>query len=901
MSVRPTMDKENGGLGSGAGSGGAGVTAGGSGGAARPSVPQISVYGGLTTTGTDRQTVQVIQQALQPSAAQYLHRMYAAQQQHLMLQTAALQQQQQQQQQHLSNTQLQGLAAAQQSAQSSGNFPLDYSTSYLTLASLAAGRQGASPSSPATAQSPAAQSSSVNLSPSVSQPLIGRAQGVASAAGGGITQQAVLLGNATNAGALTQAQMYLRAQMLILTPGGPVAALQPDTAVVHSSTGSQSASTQVQTLGKGAQTSGLASVSLALKTGAPVSGKVLASPKGSVGIGESVVLNPAEQLKKGEQQGIGTVGASRGSATATVLPGSQWLLNAGERGVMHVGSASYLQNQAHHLASSASGKTSQPVSSQLSSTTGQHKQLAQSSSHTLAATMTVSQGSGPCMSGSQSVLIGSASTIPRSGLVGGAGLMLSEQNTSAAAKGAAAGLIALSAPGQVVQPFALAVTSSALANGSLSVAATAASSLHSGSGSPATGAHYKESHADVGVCERKFGMERSSNESKAGKKLHSTSSQSSTPLERHKSQPLTGKAKAVEGPGATCRGPGMTSGIGGVGESRQTEPHGGSTSTGPFLDGRPPQAIVKPQILTHVIEGFIIQEGSEPFPVERRPLEAVKGSCAEQATVNGQLAAQRHTTVAKTAQGTVTGNGGTKLDLERDNQASTENKIDEYLKCEFCGKMDLVQNFKKSRRFCSTGCVKRYNVSFCHDSRSDKTKRPERGRVGRPRKIHSKVSLRGPHLKRKHGVLSGLDDSSHHSDNSSLDDNYTPSSRPPLLSRRRPSASRESSGPPPLPPPPPAPHPPVLHREPSRPPRRDEGCSGGPSHRGDPARWSVQEVWEFVSRLPGCRDVADEFRAQEIDGQALLLLKEDHLMTAMNLKLGPALKICAWITRLKES
>lgn len=28
-----------------------------------------------------------------------------------------------------------------------------------------------------------------------------------------------------------------------------------------------------------------------------------------------------------------------------------------------------------------------------------------------------------------------------------------------------------------------------------------------------------------------------------------------------------------------------------------------------------PQAIVKPQVLTHVIEGFVIQEGAEPFPV----------------------------------------------------------------------------------------------------------------------------------------------------------------------------------------------------------------------------------------------------------------------------------------------
>jgi hypothetical protein len=30
------------------------------------------------------------------------------------------------------------------------------------------------------------------------------------------------------------------------------------------------------------------------------------------------------------------------------------------------------------------------------------------------------------------------------------------------------------------------------------------------------------------------------------------------------------------------------------------------------------KAIVKPHILTHVIEGFVIQEGPEPFPVSGR-------------------------------------------------------------------------------------------------------------------------------------------------------------------------------------------------------------------------------------------------------------------------------------------
>ncbi|XP_075996382.1 polyhomeotic-like protein 3 [Genypterus blacodes] len=67
-----------------------------------------------------------------------------------------------------------------------------------------------------------------------------------------------------------------------------------------------------------------------------------------------------------------------------------------------------------------------------------------------------------------------------------------------------------------------------------------------------------------------------------------------------------------------------------------------------------------------------------------------------------------------------------------------------------------------------------------------------------------------------------------------------------------------------------------------------------------PSQWSVEEVSAFIHTLPGCSDVAEAFRLQEIDGQALLLLTEDHLMTSMNIKLGPALKICAHINALKN-
>ena len=51
---------------------------------------------------------------------------------------------------------------------------------------------------------------------------------------------------------------------------------------------------------------------------------------------------------------------------------------------------------------------------------------------------------------------------------------------------------------------------------------------------------------------------------------------------------------------------------------------------------------------------------------------------------------------------------------------------------------------------------------------------------------------------------------------------------------------------------------------------------------------------------PGCEELASQFSSQEIDGQALLLLKEEHLMSTMNIKLGPALKICAHINNLRD-
>uniref|UniRef100_UPI0000683298 Polyhomeotic n=1 Tax=Drosophila melanogaster TaxID=7227 RepID=UPI0000683298 len=64
--------------------------------------------------------------------------------------------------------------------------------------------------------------------------------------------------------------------------------------------------------------------------------------------------------------------------------------------------------------------------------------------------------------------------------------------------------------------------------------------------------------------------------------------------------------------------------------------------------------------------------------------------------------------------------------------------------------------------------------------------------------------------------------------------------------------------------------------------------------------WSVDDVSNFIRELPGCQDYVDDFIQQEIDGQALLRLKEKHLVNAMGMKLGPALKIVAKVESIKE-
>ncbi|KAJ6658345.1 hypothetical protein lerEdw1_020617 [Lerista edwardsae] len=283
-------------------------------------------------------------------------------------------------------------------------------------------------------------------------------------------------------------------------------------------------------------------------------------------------------------------------------------------------------------------------------------------------------------------------------------------------------------------------------------------------------------------------------------------------------------------------------------------------------DSKPPQAIVKPQILTHIIEGFVIQEGAEPFPVGCSQL--LKDF--EKPLQGGAPTRQTETQPGNSP-------GGENMTAEQDKKGNL-------LKCEFCGKYGPANQFRGSKRFCSVTCAKRYNVGCSHQLRLQRKKMKElqeanyaRRRRG-PRRSSSEIARAKIQGKRHRGQ----EDSSRGSDNSSYDEALSPTSPGPL-SVRASHGERD------------------LASSNITPPTPDLHGINPVFLSSNPSRWSVEEVYEFIASLQGCQEIAEEFRSQEIDGQALLLLKEEHLMSAMNIKLGPALKICAKINILKET
>ncbi|XP_031582574.1 polyhomeotic-like protein 2 [Oreochromis aureus] len=280
-----------------------------------------------------------------------------------------------------------------------------------------------------------------------------------------------------------------------------------------------------------------------------------------------------------------------------------------------------------------------------------------------------------------------------------------------------------------------------------------------------------------------------------------------------------------------------------------TSGNGNTNSTQHNGESKRAQAIVKSHILTHLIEGFVIQEGAEPFPVER-PSFSIENL-------------RRYTPDSK---------------MDSLSAKEVKGQQEPMLTCELCGRVDFAYIFKRSKRFCSTVCAKRYNVGCTkrmglfpnRKTTLENMKKQKTVNGNHKNTIIESKKKTAPCVQKPaaHSVHPAQGDSNHCSDLSV----YKRPPSPVSASQRLPVTQGSEL--------------PLLHH------------GFLPS---DPGQWNIEDVYKFISSLPGCLEIAEEFRSQEIDGQALLLLKEDHLMGTMNIKLGPALKIFAQISMLKDS
>ncbi|NP_001159427.1 polyhomeotic-like protein 3 isoform 3 [Mus musculus] len=916
--------------------------------------PQISVY-----SGSDRHAVQVIQQALHrppSSAAQYLQQMYAAQQQHLMLHTAALQQQ------HLSSSQLQSLAAVQ--------------------ASLSSGRPSTSPTGSVTQQSSMSQTSILSASPAPAQ-LMNRSQ-TSSSTSGSITQQTMLLGSTSPTLTASQAQMYLRAQMVqnltlrsqklgVLSSsqnGSPKSAGQTQSLTIcHNKTtvtSSKISQRDPSPESKKGGSPGLESRSTAVTRTSSIHQLIAPAsyspiqPHSLIKHQQIPLHSPPPKvshhqlLLQQQQQQIQPITLQSPSQDP---PPSQHCIPLPNHGLSPAPSNAQPQhcspvqshpppltvspNQAQSAQQSVVVSPPPPHSPSQSPTIIIHPQaliqphplvssalqtgpnLQQAAADQVQSTAQLNLPSHLPLPASPVVHIG---PVQQSALVSPGQQMVSptsHQQYSALQSSpipiATPPQMSASPPAQLpplplqsmqslqVQPEILSqgqvLVQNALVSEEELPAAEALVQLPFQTLPPPQTVAVNlqvQPPAPVDppvvyqvedVCEEE--MPEESDECARMDRTPPPPTLSPAAVTVGRGEDLTSEHPLLE----QVELPAVASVSASVIKSPSDPTHASApappllipaastrssstslASSTPSLENKPPQAIVKPQILTHVIEGFVIQEGLEPFPVSRSSLlieqPVKKRPLLDNQVVNSvcvQPELQNNTKHADNSSDT---------EIEDMMAEETLEEMDsELLKCEFCGKMGYPNEFLRSKRFCTMSCAKRYNVSCSKKfALSRWNRKPDNQSLGhRGRRPSGPEGAAREHILRQLPITypSAEEDVASHED-------PVPSA---MTTRLRRQSERERE----------------RELRDVRIRKMPENSDLLPVAQTEPSIWTVDDVWAFIHSLPGCQDVADEFRAQEIDGQALLLLKEDHLMSAMNMKLGPALKICARINSLKDS
>ncbi|XP_070775591.1 polyhomeotic-like protein 3 [Enoplosus armatus] len=879
----------------------------------------------LSIISPDRQAVQVIQHAIhrpQSMAAQYLHQMYAAQQQHLMLQTAALQQ-------HQHTPHLQSLATIQQASVCQRQSPSSSSGSLVHQPGGVSQNSITLPASPVTAQ------------------LIGRTQtSNSSGAATTISQQAMLLGN--RPANCNQAQMYLRTQMLILTPAATVAAVQSDLPAVTSCS-SLPTSSQVQ--------------NLALRAHLP----------GALATAHSVILKPSAQ----SQAPTSTTSVSKASICA--LKTNQLTDSATETGpadVTRLASGPQIITPAYSPV-----QTHALVKQQLSCPPGQrvahhqlilqqatggapnHRQLQpialrvapqESNSNPLPLSMkrlttpstqsqTNSDPRAPSSSSSSSsvssVFASSAQTsIPAATvqpqpppLVAAPQRRTSFPQVQNQPPPPPPPLVLPRMPQNLpaslhrlslhsVQALAVQSGRVLLTEQELPVAEALVQMPYQNLPPPQTVAvdlkvhpvRRNETPSSGQTCkvnglsseERKDGCSPGPQRDKtptplivppkqngaaamASSSIVSSRSVIRSPVVEEPSQLTTTSSSNLPPPSPPLPPPILPAAVRGP-----SQPPSSPAS----LPGSPDR-ILTTHVLTHLVEGFVIREGLEPFPVVSSSLLADQQASlpeSQEIQTNGDAAAEDSPLDADQSD-------STDSEMENDGPAADVAELGQsvagVLQCEFCGNRGYAHTFLRSKRFCSMTCVRRFSVSCTKRITMLRAGRWGHRPVGRRGRPPSRVNgaSREHFLRQARGSFGSEEtqQSSQREEDEQEEEDEEDEPPVPMTTRLRKQAERK--------------------REREREQEREQeqrvtetiSVSDGEEEEeedvGCPSQWGVEQVFSYINSLPGGHDVAQEFRSQEIDGQALLLLTEDHLVSTMNLKLGPALKLCAHINSLKDA
>ncbi|XP_038573545.1 polyhomeotic-like protein 3 isoform X1 [Micropterus salmoides] len=869
----------------------------------------------LSIISPDRQAVQVIQHAIhrpQSMAAQYLHQMYAAQQQHLMLQTAALQQ-------HQHPPHLQSLATIQQASVCQRHSPSSSSGSLVHQPAGVPQNSITLPSSPVTAQ------------------LIGRTQ-TSTGAATTISQQAMLLGN--RPANCNQAQMYLRTQMLILTPAATVAAVQSDLPAITSCS-SLPTSSQVQ--------------NLALRAHLP----------GALATAHSVILKPSAQ-----SQPL-TPAASLSKTPICALKNNQLTDTSTETGpadVTRPASGTQIITPAYSPV-----PTHTLVKQQVSCPQGQrvaHQQLILQQATGGAANHRQLQPIALRVAPQETNSIPLPLSIKRLTTPSTQSQTNNDPRASSSSPSVTsvfASSAQTSIPAATVQPQPPPLVAAPQRRTSFPQVQNQPPPpppplvLPRLPQNPPTSLHRLSLHSVQALAVQSGRVLLTEQELPVAEALVQMPYQNLPPPQtvavdlkvhpiRRNETPSSGQTCKVNGLSSEARKDECSSG-----PQRDRTPtplivppkQNGSATTGsssiisscsvirspvveepsqltsssnlpppspplppPILPAavrgpsQPPSSpaslpgspdnIQTTHVLTHLVEGFVIREGLEPFPVVSSSLLAEQQASlpeSQEIQTNGDAAAEDSPLDADQSD-------STDSEMENDGPAANVAELREsvagVLQCEFCGSRGYAHTFLRSKRFCSMTCVRRFSVSC--------TKRITLLRAGRWG--HRPVGRRGRPPSRVNGasrehfqrqirdsfVSEATGQSSLREEDEQEEEEEDDEPPVPMTTRLRKQAERERER--------------EREQEKEQEQRMTETISvsdGNEEDIGCPSQWDVGQVFSYINSLPGGQDVAEEFRSQEIDGQALLLLTEDHLVSTMNLKLGPALKLCAHINSLKET